>query len=154
MNFDACTLQGLTEETAEKICQWEYEEPYSDYNFKGHPNGYLLNKSTWGNEQFCLICGEEVIGQVACQLTNDDLWVGWSLNPSLCGKGDGYNFVTKCVDEIRHIKKYDGKIFLRVALRNQRAIRAYQKAGFVYNATIQDEIPSTNITEDFWIMNK
>jgi [ribosomal protein S18]-alanine N-acetyltransferase len=49
-----------------EICQWEYEKPYNVYNFKGKPNGYLLNKDTWGKELFCLINKGDIIGQIAC----------------------------------------------------------------------------------------
>lgn len=151
-DFDNCNLQALTKKTAAKISQWEYEKPFDVYNFKGHPNGYLLDQPTWGVEQFCLMNGDTVIGFVSCQLDEKDLWVGWSLAPSLCGKSNGSLFVTKCVREIRKIKQYNSDIFLRVAASNQRAIKAYQKAGFVYVKTIQDEVAYTNHIEDFWVM--
>lgn len=44
--FKASTFCALTEEYALEISQWEYEFPYDVYNFKGRPNGYLLDKST------------------------------------------------------------------------------------------------------------
>ena len=46
--FKSSTFCALTEEYALEISQWEYETPYDVYNFKGRPNGYLLDKSTWG----------------------------------------------------------------------------------------------------------
>ena len=30
---------------------------------------------------FCLVDGETILGQVACQLDGKDLWVGWSMAP-------------------------------------------------------------------------
>ncbi|MEF9982992.1 MAG: GNAT family protein [Oscillospiraceae bacterium] len=152
MDFSKCTMQPLTMETATIISQWEYEKPYDVYNFKGHSNGYLMDKTTWGVEQFALIYNDEVIGQVACQYDNNDLWVGWSLSPTLYDKGNGYLFIQKCVEEIRKIKNYNSKIYLRVSASNKRAIKAYQNAGFVYLKTIQDEIAYTNHFEDFWVM--
>lgn len=152
MDFRNCTLQALTEKTVDIICQWEYDAPYNVYDFKGRPNKYLLKKNTWGKEQFCLMSNNEVVGQVACQFDNNDLWVGWSLAPKYCGSGNGYLFVQKCVEEIRRIKNYKGNIYLRVAAANQRAIKAYQKAGFVYRDTIQDEVAYTDHMEDFWVM--
>ncbi len=154
MTFDNCTLQPLTEETAAEITQWEYPKPYNSYSLKGRPNGYLLDKKTWGTEQFSLCCNQTVVGQVACQFDNDQLWVGWSLAPVFCGNGNGCSFVEKCIEEIRRIKQYKGKIYLRVAAFNKRAIKAYQKAGFTYLKTIQDEIAYSNQVEDFWIMRR
>ena len=152
MNFDNCSLQPMTEESVAEICQWEYEKPYDVYSFKGRPNGYLLDKRTWGVEQFVLCCDARLVGQVSCQFDNHKLWVGWSLSPALCGKSNGHLFVQKCVKEIRKIKDYKGNLFLRVAAFNERAIKAYQKAGFIYIKTIKDEIPYSNNMEDFWIM--
>ena len=146
------SLQPLTKESASKISQWEYEPPYDAYSFKGHHDEYLLDESIWGIEQFCLTCNGVVLGQVACQYEGDDLWVGWSMAPTLCGRGYGAAFVEKCVAELRHTKQFTGRVLLRVAAWNQRAIKAYQKAGFVYLETIQDKIAYSNHTEDFWVM--
>ncbi|MGM9603455.1 MAG: GNAT family N-acetyltransferase [Faecousia sp.] len=145
-------LKPLTESTAGQIADWEYESPYHAYSFKGHHDDYLLDESIWGTEQFCLMDGDAVIAQVACQFESDDLWVGWSLAPELTGKGNGGVFVRKCVEEIRRIKQPTGRILLRVAAWNQRAIKAYQKAGFTYLETIQDEIAYSDKQEDFWVM--
>lgn len=153
-NWMASTLKPLTKKAVNEIAQWEYEAPYSAYSFKGTPNGYLLDESTWGTEQFYLDCDGVVAGQVACQYEGDDLWVGWSMAPSLCGKGNGAAFVKKCVSELRRVKNHQGRVLLRVSARNRRAIRAYEKAGFSYVETIQDEIAYTDNIEDFWIMEQ
>lgn len=76
MNLSSCVLIPMNERTAEIISEWEYPKPYDVYNFKGKRNGYLLDKKTWGTEQFCLVCDNEVIGQIACPYDNDNLWVG------------------------------------------------------------------------------
>jgi ribosomal-protein-alanine N-acetyltransferase len=97
---------------------------------------------------------DKAVGQVACQFFESDLWVGWSLAPELCGQRNGYQFVRKCVDEIRRMKSFTGTVKLRVSARNIRAIKAYQKAGFRYLETIQDEVAYTNHIEDFWVMEE
>ena len=152
IDFENCQLIPLNQGISSEICQWEYEKPYDVYNFKGHPNRYLLDESTWGTEQFCLVYRDKMIGQVSCQLAGADLWVGWSMVPQLCGKGNGGDFVKQCVKELRRFTGHCGRILLRVAAWNQRAICAYQKAGFVYVETIQDEIAYSNHIEDFWVM--
>jgi hypothetical protein len=95
---------------------------------------------------------DKVIGQVACQKDNDDLWVGWSLVPKLCGAGNGTSFIRRSVAEIRRIIDHPGAIYLRVAAWNKRAISAYKKAGFAYCETIIDEIAGTNKPEEFHVM--
>lgn len=152
IDFTNCQLVPLTQNSASEISQWEYEEPYNVYNFKGCPHGYLMDESTWGTEQFCLMNGDTILGQVSCQFDGDDLWVGWSMAPQFCGKGNGSNFVEKCIKELRSNKRHTGPILLRVAAWNERAIHAYQKAGFNYVETIQDEIAYSNYMEEFWVM--
>lgn len=150
--FENGILKPLTIEIATEISNWEYESPYEAYSFKGHSSGWLMDEATWGKEQFCLISDETILGQVACQLDGIDLWVGWSMAPEFCGKGSGSEFIKQCVKEIRRITGHAGRIMLRVAAWNKRAIRAYQKAGFCYVETIQDEIAYSNHLEDFWVM--
>lgn len=145
-------LEPLTKGAANEIAQWEYEAPYDAYSFKGHPAEYLMNESTWGTEQFCLVEEGTLLGQVSCQYADGALWVGWSMAPQLCGKGNGAAFVQRCVKELRRVKACNGRILLRVSARNQRAIKAYQKAGFRYVETIQDEIAYSGNIEDFWVM--
>lgn len=154
MNIDDCVLIPLTAATAEIISKWEYSKPYDIYNFKGHPNGYLMDEKTWGVEQYALCYGDNVIGQVACQFDKKLLWVGWSLAPELCGKGNGYLFVLKCINEIRKVCNYTDELYLRVAASNKRAIKAYEKAGFKYSETVIDEVAYTNVPENFWIMTQ
>lgn len=152
INMANASLKSLTKETAAKIAQWEYEAPYEAYSFKGHHNQYLMKESTWGTEQFCLVAEDMLLGQVSCQYDGADLWVGWAMAPQFCGKGNGASFVTRCVQELRHVKGHNGQILLRVSARNRRAIKAYQKAGFRYVKTIRDEIAYSNHIEDFWVM--
>ena len=153
INMENGLLEPLTKEIVAKISGWEYEAPYEAYSFKGHYDEYLLlDEAIWGVEQFCLVCDGIILGQVACQYEGDDLWVGWSMAPELTGQGNGAAFVTRCVQEIRRVKGHTGRILLRVSARNKRAIKAYQKAGFRYVETIQDEIAFSDHMEDFWVM--
>lgn len=145
-------LIPLVSDIANEIAQWEYEAPYEAYSFKGCPNEYLLDESTWGVEQFCMVDNGVLLGQVACQYEGDTLWIGWSMAPLLCGKGNGAAFVDRCVKELRRVKLHTGRMLLRVSARNRRAIKAYQKAGFQYVETIRDEIAYSDHIEDFWVM--
>lgn len=150
--FDKGILKPLNKEIVIEISNWEYDSPYEAYSFKGHPNDWLMKESTWGTEQFCLVEGETVLGHVSCQFDDADLWVGWSMAPQLCGNGNGSKFIKRCVQELHRVTGHRGRILLRVAAWNQRAISAYQKAGFVYVKTIQDEIAYSNHMEDFFVM--
>ncbi|MGN0478130.1 MAG: GNAT family N-acetyltransferase [Hominenteromicrobium sp.] len=146
------SLEPLTKDAVKEIAHWAYEAPYDTYSIKGHNDEYLLDESTWGTEQFCLVYKDFILGRVSCQYEGDDLWVGWSMAPRLCGKGNGAEFVDRCVKELCRIKAHNGRVLLRVSARNIRAIKAYRKAGFRYVKTIQDEIAYSHRMEDFWVM--
>lgn len=130
IDFDKCELVDLNEEILKYICYWKYEKPYNIYNLE--LNEYLRESSTWGLEQFVLVGHDNIIAYVACQIIDGDMWIGWSLRPDICGKGMGKVFAKKCIDELINIKKYCGKhIYLKVANWNTRAIKVYEKLGFV-----------------------
>ena len=152
INMAKGSLEPLTKETVAEISGWEYEAPYEAYSFNGHQDKYLLDETIWGVEQFCLTYDGIILGQVACQYESADLLVGWSMAPEFTGQGNGAAFVGRCVQEIRRAKDHTGRILLRVSARNKRAIKAYQKAGFRYVETIQDEIAFSDNMEDFLVM--
>ncbi len=110
---------------------WRYENPYNIYDL--YLNEYLKNSDSWGVEQFALVENDNIIAYVSCQLIQDDMWVGWSLKPNLCGNGIGQGFVIKCINELILLQKHCVKeIFLKVCSWNNRAIKVYEKAGFMH----------------------
>lgn len=114
-------------------------------------NEYLKNSCSWGVEQFVLQGDGSVIAYVSCQIINENMWIGWSLKPDLCGKGIGKEFVDKCINEIIELKKYNkNEVFLKVINWNKRAIRTYEKSGFkYYDKLIRTE---DNKSSEYFIM--
>ncbi len=152
IEFSKCTLKPLNENAVKEISLWAYPPPYDAYSISGHHDDYLSDSSTWGTEQFYLDYEGEIVGQVSCQLEGQNLWVGWSMAPALCGNKLGVFFVKTCVSHLRRFTQHQGPILLRVAAWNIRAIKAYEKAGFHYVETILDEIAYSDHMEDFWVM--
>ncbi|MGL5753739.1 MAG: GNAT family N-acetyltransferase [Paraclostridium sp.] len=132
INFDNCKLVSLNSEILEHIFLWRYDKPYNVYDL--YLNDYLNNSDSWGVEQFALVENDNIIAYVSCQIVENDMWVGWSLRPNLCGSGIGQSFVRKCIIELIELKKYYMKdIFLKVYSWNARAIKAYEKVGFTHH---------------------
>lgn len=79
------------------------------------------------------------------------MWMGWGLNPKLCGKGLGKKFVSQCVDFAAKEYDYKGE-FVRcgVAAFNKRAIKVYERLGFETFRTCEGEIAN----EKFKIYHK
>lgn len=93
----------------------------------------MKNSCSWGVEQFVLVENDNIIAYVSCQIIQEDMWVGWSLRPDLCGLGIGKDFVRKCISRLIVLKKhYTKDIFLKVCSWNTRAIKVYEKLGFVH----------------------
>lgn len=133
---------SMTEEYAVSIAGWTYEESYSFYNMDGTEetiselmNGeyyYVLNSD---NELFGFICiGESarVSGGYEVGIYNDDKCVdlGLGLAPSRTGMGNGVDYVDSSIRFIT--EKYQiSSIQLVVAAFNERAIKVYERVGFV-----------------------
>ncbi len=142
---------------ARAILTWKYLGPYAFYNYeKSAP--HLLDAAKWGRTLFAVhdednplaqLVGELTVGFLkpdgawlsqaemdAGQLEGCMLWIGFGLRPDLTGHGLGLAFVNACVDFAIHWAgerySYSGdSIGLGVYQFNQRAIKVYERAGFV-----------------------
>ncbi|GAK40907.1 hypothetical protein TCA2_3398 [Paenibacillus sp. TCA20] len=151
----------MTEEYAASIAEWTYEESYSFYNMDDSEetiselmNGeyyYVLNSD---NELFGFICiGESarVSGGYEIGIYNDDkcLDLGLGLAPSRTGMGNGANFLDASIKFI--IEEYQtSNIQLVVAAFNERAIKVYERVGFVKSQCFKSRVGEEKI--DFVLM--
>lgn len=151
----------MTEEYAALIAEWTYEESYSFYNMDGSEetiselmNGeyyYVLNSD---NELFGFICiGESarVSGGYQIGIYNDDkcLDLGLGLAPSRTGMGNGANFMASSIKFIT--EEYQiSNVQLVVATFNERAIKVYERAGFVKSQWFKSRVGDEEI--DFVLM--
>ena len=129
---------------------WKYENDYSIYDYSNEAD-HMLDEEGWGRGIFAVLNQDgDLIGELSIEffdaqgqytdfrdfdnqaLVNErELWIGFGLRPDLVGQGLGANFVTACVEYAVQIYRYRGEyIRLGVAMFNQRAIKAYKKAGF------------------------
>ncbi|MCM1989004.1 GNAT family N-acetyltransferase [Oceanirhabdus seepicola] len=139
----------------EMIQNWKYDGEYHIYDYKNEEE-FLLEKETWGLGKFAVLNEEDkLIGELNIEFFKEgeedsedegyvehevvknnpqniyEMWMGWGLNPKLCGKGHGKKFVSQCIDFA--VKEYDYKgEFVRcgVAAFNERAIKVYERVGF------------------------
>lgn len=152
----------LTEEYASSIAEWVYEEPYSFYNMDGSEeciselmNGdyyYVLNND---NELFGFICtgdSARVAGGHEIGIYNNDKYIdlGLGLSPALTAKGSGVNFLTSCIQFVK--KEYHtSSLQLVVAIFNERAIKVYERVGFVKKQLFKSKVGNEEV--DFIVMN-
>lgn len=135
-------LSPLDPALAEELSRWRYEPPFDFYNW-----------SSWEvMQQLGLEFGDADIRlrQYAAVRNADGLFVGFAqffsllgvirlglgLRPDLCGLGMGLRFVQAIVEEALRRAPGD-EIDLEVHVWNSRAIRTYEKAGFVITDTYE-----------------
>lgn len=148
--LDGLTIGPLEEVTARMIMQWHYNPPYDIYSFEDHPE--TLQELLYGNYYGVTQAGRGIIGyycygeaaQVPAGLRvgaypGDRLDFGLGLRPDLCGQGLGLHFVSTGMRYARQLTAHP--LRLTVAAFNLRAIRVYERAGFVRQLTFTRENP-------------
>ena len=145
---------AMTLEYACCVLKWKYEGPYAFYDYD-RSEEHILDASQWGNTLFAVLdesarlVGELTLGFLdgeeewvsqadmnAGQLEGCILWIGFGMRPDLTGRGQGLSFVNACAEFAarftRERYQYPGEfIGLGVYQFNQRAIKVYERAGFV-----------------------
>jgi len=141
-NFGLFIVAPLTEQWAEQLCSWHYEPPYDFYSWKdwdqmkrhGHEFGDPLIRSL----QYSAVLDSS--GNLAGFAQFFPLLgvtrIGLGMRPELCNQGLGYSFFQTIVQEARR-RAPDDELDLEVHAWNARAIRTYEKAGFVIDDTYE-----------------
>lgn len=144
----------LTESACQELCTWSYPAPYDIYNWPSWAT-MIDNQAEFADPQ---IRDEQYRGVVD---ESDALQgfvqyfpivgvtrLGLGLKPDQCG-GLGTQFVQLLVAEAQE-RAPEQEIDLEVLVWNERAIRAYQRAGFTITDTYKKWTPTG--TADFHCM--
>ncbi len=129
---------------------WTYENEYAIYNYANEAD-HMLDSEAWGRGIFAVLNpAGDLVGELSIEFFDEEdtyieytefynkklinqreLWIGFGMRPDLIGQGRGAGFVEACVEYAVEQSQYTGAyVRLGVARFNQRAIRAYKKAGF------------------------
>lgn len=121
---------------AKEISEWRYPSPYDVYNY---PAWNIMAENKWAitlperrKQEFRSICyADKVVAYF--RLFEDHpggkYFLGLGLLPTLCGTGKGAVIMEQI---LAYAKKVNIKqLYLEVRDFNTRAMRCYQKAGFV-----------------------
>ena len=131
---------SMNDDAAKQIASWNYEGDYANYNLPTYEEmkekNYGIMNPEKANNYICYLKDEEVIAYTNMKEMEDKkIFFGIGLKPEYCGQGLGKHILKDSLDEIK--KRYPNYIiYLEVRSWNIRAIKAYEKIGFIIDKTV------------------
>jgi ribosomal-protein-alanine N-acetyltransferase len=122
----------MVQTDAAAIAAWQYEPPYSFYDWTADADdlALLLDGATREGRFFSVVDGDgALVGFFEFRVEATDVVVGLGLRPELTGRGLGQRFVEAGLDFARG-RFAPARFRLSVATCNERAIRVYERCGF------------------------
>lgn len=132
MIFNICEF---TETDAKDICEWRYNSPYDIYNY---PDWETITQQKWGisdevkrkTEFYSIKNGKDLVGFFRFIKNRDFVTLGLGIMPKMCGCGLGKHVMTD-IKKVFVDRFPNEKLCLEVRSFNIRAIKCYEKAGFI-----------------------
>ena len=124
-------IVALTDAHAEQISGWQYEFPYEWYDTSSDPRKVELFAHPQRRESLRAVVDDddELVGFFNFVREGDEVRVGLGMRPDLTGRGLAQPFIQAGLDYAS--LEWRPKTFrLWVASWNERALRAYRRAGF------------------------
>ena len=126
------SITPLTQAEAEEVAAWRYPGEYAFYDADSVSDGLseLLDPARRGDEYLAARGPDGSLeGFVQLEAAGDGVEIGLGLRPDLTGRGLGLAFTAAAIELAEH--RGAERIVLVVAAFNLRAIRVYERAGFV-----------------------
>jgi len=132
-------IAQMTQAEAIEIAdRWKYDGEYAFYDMTEDPEDYdeITTPELRGNRYFSVFDGGELTGFFCVEQEGADVSIGLGLRPDMMGHGKGKAFLEEIIRFVKDNCTFE-KIRLDVASFNQRAIKVYERAGFVKTGTAQ-----------------
>ena len=123
-------------EAIEIADRWKYPGEYAFYDMTADPEDYeeIVTPEKRGNRYFSVFDGDDLTGFFCVEQDGADVEIGLGLRPGLTGQGRGKAFLEEILRFVRENYSFE-KIKLDVVSFNQRAIKVYERAGFLKTGT-------------------
>lgn len=142
-------IKPMDEATARSIVKWQYPEPYAMYSMSDDLESIaeLMDGSYYAVREkngeligfYCFGAAARVpAGDVFGVYRENLLDIGLGMRPDLCGQGKGYEFFLTELEFAQ--EEFNATRFrLTVLASNQRAIKLYEKVGFLQTGKFERE---------------
>ena len=130
-------ITSMSEQAARQICDWNYEHPYSVYNYLPYEEAIRANarivNSEYKDDYLCFWNdGDTLIGYVSLILKSGRLFLGIGLAPEYCSKGFGKTILLQSIEIAKQRYGASTEIWVQVRCWNERAIKCYSSCGFEF----------------------
>lgn len=127
-------FEPMNPEAAKQICSWQYEPPYSIYNYMTYEESVrkqaAITQISKADNYLCFWDNETLVAYTSIILKEEKVYIGIGVAPRFCGQGMGETYLNQTIIECK--KRYPSKeIWVQVRSWNERAIKCYEKSGFV-----------------------
>lgn len=131
--------------------RWKYSGEYAFYDMTADPEDYeeMVDPEKRGDRYFSVFTGDELVGFFCVEREGADIELGLGLRPDLTGQGRGRAFLEEILCFVRENYPCE-KLCIEVASFNQRAVKVYERAGFVKTGTAR--VPANGGIYDFTIL--
>ena len=123
-------VEALSDDQAAAIAEWRYEFPYEWYDTSADPRRVELFANPARRAHLRAVVDDgELVGFVNFVPEGNEVRLGLGMRPDLTGRRLAQPFIEAGLDYAR--REWRPRMFrLWVARWNQRALRAYRRAGF------------------------
>ena len=124
-------IEALNEEHAEEIATWRYEFPYEWYDTASDPRRIELFANPLRRDGLRAVIGDDgtLVGFFNFVRESDEIRIGLGMRPDLTGQGLAQPFILAGLN-YASLEWRPKRFRLWVARWNERALRAYRRAGF------------------------
>lgn len=143
--------QMCQSEAVEIADRWKYDGEYAFYDMTADPDDYeeIVDPEKRGDRYFSVFSGDGLIGFFCLEREGADIEIGLGLRPDLTGQGRGRAFLEEILRFVRENYPCE-TLRMDVASFNRRAIKVYERAGFVKTGTAK--VPTNGGIYDFTTM--
>lgn len=122
--------------------EWRYPPPYDFYDADADPADYaeLVTFEEWPEVIEQAREAGELVGFLTAEEEETGAWeIGLGMRPDLTGCGAGEDFVRACLARLAELQPGAERVVLGVSAFNERAIRVYERVGFVRTGEYDQE---------------